>query len=557
MANNEPLPNQVPDIALPDLKKKQKEKKKAGAAWSGGQGAEAFEGATGGVGRGAASAAARAAAMAAEGALETAGSEMGLIARLASTLLGKVVLAFAAAAMIGGIAAIAAMIMNRGGQASNAGPNLGGIADNMRVHRDGDASGLDMAKGSGRGDLKFDDGKNNNAKPADGDKPKDGEQPKDGAGPDNNGAPTDGTAGDLGERPNQDRLAHNLSGAKLSDGLGGNFGSGNVFGGNNKVGAGFSRSPLGFGKSAAADHGKSGALTRANMSGSHRLNLGRRGIKSNKALGQLRSMAPLGGAMTTAATADEAAQTATTQFEGANPAGAQAPQGPASVSGTNPVNPTGPNPGNVCNSEDPSTCGYTMPKCSKGDPTCDRTAGIEALVKQAQDQIQSAITLLIITGIICLAIEATALIWYATGCCAFVGAILWAIAILIAVCCIVACIIMGQMIKGMADQIRQAGAALGTDGKPSPQAEDMAQTISGMGDDITNGGWSSVFFGIGGFMAASSVSDSNQHLQDEANQIEQQGAGGGGTPPGSTPPSNPPPHTPAHPAPSHHPGHGR
>jgi hypothetical protein len=513
---NEPLPNQVPDIALPDLKKKQKEKKKAGAAWgSGGQGAEAFEGATGGLGRGAASAAARAAAAAGEAALEGAVSEAGFVARLlaglsefGATLVGRAVLTALAALIIGGGGYMVYKALGYGAKTGQSALDLGGIASNLRVHSD-DASGLDMARGAGRGSLNFQDGKAGEAAKAgeagkDGEKAKDGEEGKPGE------APKDNADTAFGERPNQDRLAHNLSGAKLSSDLGGG-GNGSAFASNAK---GKFNDPLGYGRT-SVDKGKAAALRRVGATGNRALNLGRRGIRANRALGQLKTMAPMGAAMTTAATADEAGQAATTQFEGASPIGASAPTTPGGLDGTNPVTPTTPSTP-PCTSSDPNACGYAVPGYT------DDTKALGQLVQQAHDQIQQAITWLLVAAVTCLALEAIAAIWFGT-CCAFIGAIIMAIAILVAVLAIVMCIVMGQMIKQMAEQMKQAGAALGTDGQPSPQANEIADKVSSMGDDITTGGWSSVFAGIGGFMAADKVSHENDALQDMANGLEQKG----------------------------------
>ncbi len=150
-----------PAANIPDLKKKEKERKKAGAAWRGTPGAAGdFSGAVGG--SGAAGAAASAAASAAAEGAGLLGAEAGggffagimrFLAGLAGTLLGKLAMAAAAFLMMAAAGLLGyEMMKGKGGDASVGTPNLGGIADSLHVHEGGDdRTGVDS-----KGDIRFD-----------------------------------------------------------------------------------------------------------------------------------------------------------------------------------------------------------------------------------------------------------------------------------------------------------------------------------------------------------------------------------------------------------------
>lgn len=373
------LPNQVPDVAIPDLKKKEKERKKAGAAYGAGEGAGgSFNGATGGSGAGAS--AARAAAAAARGAgAAGVGAEAGaaagaswggfgsfgawlanvfggeatflgrLIAQIMSSMIGQVVVAAVAAMMIGGaaIAAAAALgFIGGGNRGASMAANLGAIASNIRVHRDGGSTGLEYAARSSGGQLKFDTGVK---KPADA--PKTDTKDQQAGDQANGGTPTPDSlerTGMLGGGAGRDRLDHNLSGAKLSTSLGsGGFGGKDIFAGNGPKIGNMDRGKLGasFGANAARN-GTTAKMTKRNMAGSKSIAMTRRlRAGDSKALGQLRSMAPLNADMRKGTTATESnAQAAQTQWEGAQPTGATPPSMP---DGSTPATPPGntPTPG--------------------------------------------------------------------------------------------------------------------------------------------------------------------------------------------------------------------
>ncbi len=222
----------APAADIPDLKKKDKERKKAGAAWNGAKGAAGeFTGATGGT---VSRAAASAASAAAEGALagaeaiegggffaELFGGISRFFAGLMSTALGKLAVA-AAAFLLMAAAGLLGYALMKGGDAGLGVPNLGGISDSMRI-RNGGSDRLGVAS---NGELRFDPLNPNAPKEAPkAEEKKPEETPADKL--------KDTTAEDAAKGlAGQDKLAHNLAGAKLSSSLGGDFGGKNIFAGN-------------------------------------------------------------------------------------------------------------------------------------------------------------------------------------------------------------------------------------------------------------------------------------------------------------------------------------
>jgi len=214
-----------PAADIPDLKKKEKERKKGGAAWGGARGGSgSFGGATGGT-------VARAAASAAVGAVEAAevGEAGGLFASLSeflaglmATLGGKIALAAAALLIMGGLGALASYLLKGGGDAAMGHGDLGAISDSLKI-RSGTG---DMMGVNSKGELGY--GANPTAPPPTTDaKPTDAKAADKVADKPADGAKDDAAAG---WAPPQG-LAHNLSGAQLSSSLGGDFGGKNIFGG--------------------------------------------------------------------------------------------------------------------------------------------------------------------------------------------------------------------------------------------------------------------------------------------------------------------------------------
>jgi hypothetical protein len=220
----------APAADIPDLKKKDKERKRAGATWSGvrGGGASDFAGATGGNG-------ARAAASAASASLSSAAAEAVIVAEettglwatflrgfayVTSTMLGKMAVGAAAALLVAGAGLLGFSLLKGDNTASVGAPDLGGITDSMRVRKGGD----DRMGVASKGELRFDllsAAKPAAAPPAEAKK---GEEPPPPEAP----AKTDADVSKLAS----DQLAHNLAGAKLSSNLGGDFGNKNIFAGN-------------------------------------------------------------------------------------------------------------------------------------------------------------------------------------------------------------------------------------------------------------------------------------------------------------------------------------
>lgn len=272
----------APAADIPDLKKKDKERKRAGAAWSGARGAASdFTGATGGtVSRAAASAASAAAEGAAVG-LEASGGVFGGLSRflagLTSTLLGKVAVAAAAFMMMAGAGLVGYSLM-KGGDAGLGVPNLGGISNSMKVR----AGGNDRMGVASNGELRFDPLKPNapaqekKAEPA-----KAAETPATDLKDHVDADAAKSVAG-------QDKLAHNLSGAKLSSSLGGEFGGKNIFAGNNANAPKFNdgMAKVGLPKM-GAQKGKLGAMQAKGPKATASTRQIARG-KTSRAIGQLR-----------------------------------------------------------------------------------------------------------------------------------------------------------------------------------------------------------------------------------------------------------------------------
>jgi hypothetical protein len=335
---------------LPDLKKKEKERKKAGVAWSFGQKAGSFEGALGANGaRSAASAAARAASQAFEAVgsraatwigrlLERALGTTGWLARLISPLMGSAFGELAAALMLAGALAgvvgaglyAAAMLMGLG-DAPKGGisPELGALSDTLRPKGAG-VGGLDYLRGKG---LYGEAAKNTETQKA---PPTDKETAK-------QDDPATNTELD-GQRPSgyTDRLAHNLSGAKLSSSLGGEFGKGNIFAGNSPKFGGIANG-LGLSRTGQAK-GKTSGLR--NPAKQRTVARGRgMGLKSPRAIGQLKGANALSGQAINGPTTEAASTLAHDAFDGHISPNAPPPISPLDSPSPTPSPTPGPMPG--------------------------------------------------------------------------------------------------------------------------------------------------------------------------------------------------------------------
>ena len=353
---------------LPDLKKKEKERKKAGAFWgNGAAGRAAFQGAEGGLGAGGELAAGElaageaAAGMAGESAsgLMAAFRSMGLrglLAELSATLGGKLVIAGALLALIGGAVAAAVALgilpLGAGGAARGEGAlDLSAPDGSPRMRFPKRSRSIDYLRQAYQGELKGDEAAQNGEK-------------KDGDGKAEGGKDTAGTDGkDAGKGSGwrdvlsnfadwrKDKLAHNLSMAKLSDSLGGGF-SKNIFAASNapKFGDGFDRGKLAQAvpaKPSAASAGKSQSM-RDKRASTGKATGQSAGIHAKRAIGQLRAAQTLSSQASGAGNEEVAKTMAGDAFNGGVTQGGVAPFSPIGMD-----NPTAggagtpPNPGGV------------------------------------------------------------------------------------------------------------------------------------------------------------------------------------------------------------------
>lgn len=334
MANNEDV-NQAnqgaPAADIPDLKKKEKERKKAGAGWGGAKpGGGSFTGATGGAGARAAASAASSLGGAAAGAAETAGASWlsTMIANLTATVLGKAIFAAGIAMFLAGVGVVGYSLLNGGGAggAGGVGGDLGAISSSLKVHTEGgDRTGYVASNG----EIMFDPLKAAAAKKAEAEKaPEDKTAGEPVAPPD---LPADAAGGGAGfTRPG---LEHNMSGSKLSSGLGGGFGGKNIFAGSNSA-------PK-FNDSLAKTvikGGDKGRLTASRVSKTGRSVAGSKskGFKSNKAFGQLKVAKGMSVMGAGASGAEGSRSSAASAFDGAPNAG-NVEGSPTSPTGTGPV----------------------------------------------------------------------------------------------------------------------------------------------------------------------------------------------------------------------------
>ena len=250
----------APAADIPNLKKKEEERKKGGVAWGGARGANAFRGAI-----------ARAAA-GASGAMGSGGT--GLLATILRflaglSLLGKLAAAAAAVMMMIGAGVIASTMM-KGGDGALGGPELGALSSSMKVR----SGGSDRMGISGKGQIRFD----SPAKTAASQKPAE-EAKEAGAGGPGEAAPPQAPNGTQAAN----KLENNMSGAKLSSQIGGSFGGKNIFG---SGGSGFAPKFGGGMSKVAATKGQLSASARSGVNAS----AGRRSVSSarkSRAFGQL------------------------------------------------------------------------------------------------------------------------------------------------------------------------------------------------------------------------------------------------------------------------------
>lgn len=558
MANEEAPKPDLPEVDIPNLKKQEKERKKAGAAWGqGGKGANAWEGAVGGSGQGggalgaagragaaagraggAARSAAAAARAASQGAFEGAGffarffgriaarlmgggpvsqffgRAAAALAQFATTALGQLALAAAAAMIVAGVGLAAGMLLSGRGTGQGALPDLGDIASSIRVRRGGDMSGLDMAKNNGL--LNFGD-KKPAATDAGAGAGKGGEGAGEGAG---EAAAGEEAAGGLDNgnmmAAQKDRLAHDMSMAKLSSTLGGgsqSFGNRDIFGSGPRLGRGFSGQIRAAGRSGSAS-GRPISRAKVRAAASQR----RGAMNRSRALGRLMQMSTLNRPMTRNTTGAEAASTlGSDQFEGQGTSGGAPPTGPTGPGGGgNPGGNPGSTPGGTPEIPDnPTIPGPETPTgaCTVEGQIWDGQRCIDNPTPEGQNwanpwagavqgitnMINSAKSLLLVASVLYLA----AVAWFATGCCAYIGAIIMSI---VAVIMSIVITVMAQNIKRMADQIA---------GQDQQMLADGFKDIAG---DLITGAWTAVAAGIGGFWFYGQVTSKVNEMQGQMDE---------------------------------------
>lgn len=399
MANNEDV-NQAnqgaPAADIPDLKKKEKERKKAGAAWSGAKpGGGSFSGATGGtVARSAASAASSAGGVAggaAAGAAQAAGASWlsSTLATLTATMMGKAILAAGVAMFLAG-AGVLGYAMLHGGGAGGAGGigDLGAISSSMRI-RSGDVDRTGYV--ASNGEIMFDPIKAAEAKKAAAEEKAPEDKTAGEAVPPEQTADASGKGADW----NRPGLEHNLSGSKLSSSLGGGFGGKNIF-------AGSSSAPK-FNEALAKTNIKGAEKGRLSASRSARTGrrvAGGRGqqVKASRAFGQLKVAKGMSALGAGTSGAEGARSTAASAFDGSPTGGGNVVGGPAAQTG--PVDtPSGPG-----GAPDVTAPNVDVPEGVAVDqPSFDAINAIAELAKKAGEMKKKA-AMLMIAGIALIAV---------------------------------------------------------------------------------------------------------------------------------------------------------
>ena len=502
MANeNEQEPAAVPSADIPDLKKREKERKKAGIGWGGnpGAGGTGFQGAVGGSGQAAAArAAASAAARAGGQAAVQAGRSalMNSVSSFMATAAGKMVAAVLALGVIGGGAAV---LMSGGGRTAGAGgAELGGISSNINTKRAG-RSGLDYAKGQGAGMLKAEDaGKAGQGAEKTGETGKTEDAGKtemadtmdrDGIQKTQDGGPTD-------------LMENNMKGAKLSEDLGKNFGGKSVFSANGgRFGNALPRDKI-KAFSVPQKSGKGGTMVARNLNASRNMTL--RGLKSNRALGQLRGMSSLNSKIKgQGSTADESnAAMASTQFESTQIDGGQAPTGPDGQTSANPD--LGGGGGAACNDGFyPNASGQCVEIPNQGGIN---VSPWQAPWDQAMMLINQAIKMLWIASILYAIFWTLYLFFLPIPDCSDFGIqlVFFVIALGILAMFTKMCIDLANQVMEMGDQINKA------------KGEPMGDKIKDIGKDLKTGAYLAILYGVGGAVFASKAQSKLNNLQKDA-----------------------------------------
>ncbi len=360
----------APAVDIPDLKKKEKERKKAGAAWGSAKpGGSPFGAATGGSGAAARSAAS--AASSAAGSAAGVGSQAafsgasGWLSTMLATTMGKALFGLGAFAMIAGAGLVGLAMLRGGGADGSMIPSLGGISSSLKIDR----AGGDRTAITGKGDIRFDPLAAQAAKKEEPKvEEKTAEAPAD-------VAPTDAANEAHGAVAGKDKLAHNLAGAKLTSNLGGGFGNKDIFAGGNpnapKFNTGLAKANLNIPK---ASNGKIGAM-KSNARTARASKMSANRAKTQRAFGQLkvaRGMSALGAGSNSAEGASRSAADAFDQG-GTNGGELSTPGGPGMDGTTTPGGPGAPDLTSVPDVPD-TTAGYADPRMDQAFKNIEKMA---------------------------------------------------------------------------------------------------------------------------------------------------------------------------------------
>lgn len=511
---------------IPDLKKKEKERKKGGLLWRGaGGGGAPFSGATGGVARSAASAASAIAEAAGDAAMEEGagwfsrlaqtllGPVLGPLERLAATFAGKLALAAIAAVLIGGAAMVARMMnasapAGSAGVASADGSGLGAIASSIKIHT-GDASGLDYAARANQGALA------NQAAPQPAAQ-KAAEPPK---------AQDAGKAATADQAPapaqaldnsaimaNQQRLAHNMSGTQLSSSFGGDFGNHNIFAGANKVGH-IAPTDLKAMLNPAANPGKISS-TKASAARPVAVGRGRRGFGMSSSLGHLLTMAGMNRTMLSANTQEGAGQTASDQFQSQQTTGGAAPTTPITGAGATPVSGGGASGGGVPSIPGGSGAG----SCTNPGEVFDGTSCVAAQTPTAVDvtpwqgmlssalgMINAAVAMIMMASVLFTAMWITSLMLETNPWTSAIGKALEIAAIVFATAMTAMAMMMGSQIQQLGQSVSGAGSQI------------IGSGLASLGGMIKSMAWVSIT-GVGGMILSFMILSKESSILSQVGQ---------------------------------------
>jgi hypothetical protein len=364
---------------IPNLKRKEKERKKAGVVWGNARPlGTPFEGALGG-NVAAASAAIRGIA-GAEG-VSGAGGFGVWLARLGSTLAGKLILAGAATLLVGGGIYIGSHFWGLASSAGETGPILGGLSSNMRIRGPRDSAALKYAANAGKGQLKFEEPGAAGQSP---ETQRGGEIASAGA--------TDASGLGKVEVP----PGSGLAAAKLTSALGAEFGGKNIF--NNptthRFGQGFDRSglsSLGRGAERGSLKGSFAKQTRSSRFQNSRIRRGSAG----RAMGQLKLARGLSIAGANSGSGETPKTLASDAFDQRLTNGGSPPPGPTIPE--NPVVPPGSGAPDVTMPDAP------IPPFRNMTPYQRQLDTAKDLIKQAAEMKKQGMMLMIIGAVLMLA----------------------------------------------------------------------------------------------------------------------------------------------------------